>query len=38
MISQVQFGLMGEHRQRPAALSGVDHQEVHRIGADVQDT
>ena len=38
VIAEMQLGLVGEHRQRPPALMGVDHQEVHRIGADVQHT
>ena len=38
VIAEVQLRLVGEHRQRPPALMGVNHQEMHRIGADVQDT
>ena len=38
VVTQPQFGLVRKDRGRPRAAIGVDHQEVHRVGADVQDT
>ena len=38
VITEPQLGLVGEDRGRPRAVVRVHDQEMHRIGADVQDT
>ena len=38
MVTEPQLGLMGVNRGGPGAAVRVNHQEMHRVGAHVQDT
>ena len=38
VVTEPQLGLVGVDRGGPGAAVGVDHQEMHRVGAHVQDT